>query len=235
MIKIKIADIVVEIDNKYEHIEWLARDFLTDDAPDFSVAATDEEIERERGDSCEEYSNGYLESIVIYRHIAEKLPLYDAVVFHAATISLDGVAYAFTAPSGTGKTTHTRLWLSYFGERAEYINGDKPILRFINGAPIIFGTPWRGKESYGGNKSAPLGGIVFLSRGEENIARELSPDDAIGALISQLYIPKCRETAPRALMLCNRILEKVKLVSLKCNMDKSAPKVPAHVLGVKGE
>lgn len=232
MLNIKIADVVVGIDNRYRHIEWLARDYVTDECREFVVSATDEDLEREAGMTEESYSPGYLESVVVYRKIAERLPFYDACVFHGAVLSVDGRGYAFTARSGVGKTTHTRLWLSHFGSRAYYVNGDKPIIRFRDGVPMVYGTPWMGKESYGTNTSCPLFGIAFLERGQENSAEPAMVDDVASLLVSQVYIPRGGAAAVRALSLCDRILSTVKLIRLRCNMDISAAGVAARAFGI---
>lgn len=232
MFNIKIADIVVGIDNRHRHIEWLARDYVTTEAAEFVVSATDQDLEREAGMSEIQYSLGYLESVVVYRKIAERLPLYDACVFHGAVLSVDGSGYAFTARSGVGKTTHTRLWLTHFGERAFYVNGDKPIIRFRDGVPMVYGTPWMGKESYGTNTACPLRGIAFLERGVENSAERAMVDDVASLLVSQVYIPRSGSTTLLALSLCDRILESVSLVRLSCNMDISAARVAAEAFGI---
>ncbi len=224
MFKIKIASLTVAIDNKHEHVEKLCRDFYSDEEPLFTVGASEKEIEKERSMYDEPFSDGYLESVVVYRNIAEKLPFYDAVVFHGAVLGLDGVAYAFTARSGVGKTTHTRFWLERF-KGAEYINGDKPIIRFIDGVPYAFGTPWRGKEGYGSNTCARLGAIAFLERAENNSACAVTSDEVAMKLMSQIYIPKAKEAAALALSVADRLLSSVRLVSLKCNLNPSSADV----------
>lgn len=234
MIKIKIAGLVVGINNKYGYIEKLAADYLTDEAPDFTVEATEEQIREEGGILDVKFSDGYLESIVVYRNIAEILPSYDAFVFHGAILNYEGAAYAFTAKSGVGKTTHTRLWLSEFGERVHYLNGDKPIIRFIDGVPYACGTPWRGKEGYGVNEMAPLRAIAFLERGTENFATEIPAESVVTRLVTQMYMPRSnRMGAILSMRLADRITKTVRLTLLKCNMDPSA----AHVslAAMKGE
>ena len=233
MLTIKVAEIPVGIDNRFRHIEWLSRDYLTDEEPHFTVSATPEELIREQSFTEEKFSDGYLESTVIYRKIAEQLAGYDAFVFHGAVLSVDGRAYAFTARSGVGKTTHTRLWLERFGERAFYLNGDKPIIRFIDGTPYAYGTPWRGKESYGTNASAPLCGIAFLERGAENKAESVDPDLVSTTLLSQMYIPRSGASAAKVLSMCSKLLDSVKLIRLECNMEPDAPIAPARAFGIK--
>lgn len=233
MLTIKIAGLAVGVDNRFRHIEWLARDYITDEPPLFTVSVTDDERLAEAARSSGDFSDGYLESTVAYRKIAEELPNYDAFVFHGAVLALDGRGYAFTARSGVGKTTHTRLWLSYFGERAEYINGDKPIIRFVDGTPYAFGTPWMGKESYGRNTSAALSGIALLKRGEENRAERIDPKGAVTELLKQMYIPKRADTARRSLLLLAKLIESTPVIRLECNMEQDAPAVAARGFGIE--
>lgn len=230
MITIKIADLSIGIDNRYQGIARLAEEYLTDEAPLFTVSASEDEIEKERAASDEPFSDSYLESVVVYRNIAERLPEYDAMVFHGAVMNLDGVAYAFTARSGVGKTTHTRLWCRRFGERVHYLNGDKPILRFIDGVAYACGTPWRGKERYGANEIAPLGGIAFLSRSEVNEAHEIAPGEVVTRLVTQIYLPKNPSALLKTMRLADRLVRSVRLVELGCNMDISAADVSFDAL-----
>ena len=225
MIVLKLAGLPIAVDNKYPFIEKLARGYFTDSEPLFTVSATDDEIRIEGENSECECSPGYLESIVIYRKIAEQLPKYDAFVFHGAVLSFEGEAYAFTAKSGVGKTTHTRHWLSALGEKVHYLNGDKPIFRFINDTLYACGTPYRGKEGYGVNEIAPLRAIAFVNRAKENFAIKTEADSAALKLASQVYMPSDPESAIRTLQLIDRLAHCVRLVELFCNPEPDA----AHV------
>lgn len=230
MITVKIADIPIGIDNRYEHIESISRDYITDETPAFTVSVTDVDIECEREMAEDDYSPAYLESIAVFRKIAERLPEYDAIVFHSAVLLKDGKAYAFTAKSGTGKTTHTRLWISEFGDDVRYINGDKPIVRIIDGVPYAFGTPWRGKEGYGSNESAPLAAIALLERAERNSAQIIDSDGGVIRLMTQIHIPKDPVRAMSAMRVADRITSSVRFVELKCNMDKEAAHIAAQTI-----
>lgn len=230
MITVKLAGLPIGIDNRYDHICKIASDYLTDDDPLFTVNATDEDIEKERAESSADFSKGYLESIVVYRKIAEILPRYDAFVFHGAVLNLEGKAYAFTAKSGVGKTTHTRLWLSEFKDKVHYLNGDKPIIRIIDGTVFASGTPWRGKEGYGVNETAPLCGIALLERGETNSAGVIDPSLGVIRLFGQIYLPKDTETLKMTMKLADRVMSSVKFIELKCNMDKEAAHVAKNAL-----
>ena len=107
------------------------------------------------------------------------------MMLHASAVELDGKAYLFSAPSGTGKSTHTRLWQSVFGEKARVFNDDKPALRLIDGTWYAYGTPWCGKDGININMKVPVAGICFLKQAPENRIRRLSADEAAQRIISQ--------------------------------------------------
>lgn len=216
MFRISLAGLTVEIDNKYGYIKALAKDYITEGEANFAVGCTAEEIEREANGV---YSPEYSESIVIYRKIAEVLPRYGAVVFHGAVLASDTQAYAFTARSGVGKTTHINNWLRAFGEEYHVLNGDKPILRKIDGKFYACGTPWQGKENLGVNEMKPLGAVAFLARGEKNEAKPIDSSLALMPFMSQIYIPNSEREAELALALAGEILDGASLFSLRVNMD----------------
>ena len=223
MFNIMLAGISVGIDNRYAEIERISQDFLTEKPPQFTVKATDSELEAElslgTGASAE-----LCESIVLYRKIAEKLSDFDALVFHSAIIVKDGKAYAITARSGVGKTTHMRLWLKAFGDEVYILNGDKPTVRKIDGTIYVAGTPWRGKEGYGRAGLVPLAGIAFLKRAAENFAECITPEQALDDFLAQIYVPK-HSGAIKTLALADEMLTRVPLIRLHVNMDISAPQV----------
>ncbi|WP_455057428.1 hypothetical protein [Jutongia sp.] len=140
---------------------------------DLIIQTSSEDIEYERKRSVREadqtgqeaeYTDAYLETLAVYRKIAEWMPMHDTLLFHGSVIAVDGKAYLFTAKSGTGKSTHTRLWREYFGERAVMINDDKPLLKITQDGVYAYGTPWNGKHRLSTNISAPLGHLHFKKR-----------------------------------------------------------------------
>ena len=134
--------------------------------------------------------------------------------------------YILVGESGVGKTTHTRLWLSEFAGEASILNGDKPLVRIIDGKAYACGTPWKGKEGYGRNEILPVAGIAFLSRGEKNFASEIVPGEAVTRFMSQIYLPKKDKSAlVKTMRLADKVIKGVKLVHLECNMEPEA----AHV------
>ena len=130
MPKYRIADLLIEIEARYDLTRDVCRNYLveTEEAPDFSVSVSDEEIAAVHA-GLEGYSLAYAENYAIFLRVANEAAERGAVLLHAAAIEVDGCAYAFSAPSGTGKSTHILLWRQRFGERVDIINGDKPIIR----------------------------------------------------------------------------------------------------------
>ncbi|MBP5581611.1 MAG: hypothetical protein J6X85_07500, partial [Ruminococcus sp.] len=140
--KYKIADKTVEVTSIYNEVHEYCSDYLTEDQADYSVTTTQADIDYEREKSAHEdavegiptrnFSDSYLEELAVYRKIAEKMIDYDTILFHGSVIAVDGAGYLFTAKSGTGKSTHTRLWREYFGDRAIMVNDDKPLLKITD-------------------------------------------------------------------------------------------------------
>ena len=226
MTVIKIAGIPIGLECRFAYTEGYVKDYVTDEEPIFTVSASDAEIEREYEISGIRIPPEYAENVVMYRKIAERLSDFDAIVFHGAVLEYGGVAYAVTAHSGVGKTTHTRIWLSEFGDEVKILNGDKPILRLIDGKPYACSTPWMGKEGYGYNAIRSLGGIAFLARGIENKSRKIAPSDAVMRFMNQVYLSKGNIlTLTKSMRVVDGILSLTPLYELECNMQPDA----AHV------
>ncbi len=229
MITIEIANLNIGIKYRYEFTRSYVLAYAADKEPDFTVEATDADLEKERLLADEPCENEYLEYVAVYRKIADKLSEYGGAVFHGAVIVLDEKAYIITARSGVGKTTHIGLWLEKFGERVYILNGDKPVIRLINGKIYACGTPWNGKEGYGRPGNLPLAGIAFLNRAEENSYVKLSPKDALVRFMGQIYMNNDNPlAAAKTLTLADKVLSEVPLYEFGCNMDISAAEMAAE-------
>lgn len=231
----KIADKVIEVTSIYNGVHEYCKDYLTDEKADFSIEITPDDIKYEKQKSDSEYayeglpmpnfSEGLLEETAVYRKIAEKMPDYDTVVFHGSVIAVDGQAYLFTARSGTGKSTHTRLWREYLGDRAVMVNDDKPMLRITDSGVTAYGTPYNGKHRLGTNTAVPLRAICILTRGDKNSIARIGRSDAYDMILQQVYRPKDPLQMIKTLDLVDKLTEKVLLYKLACNMDISAAEV----------
>lgn len=223
MFIIEIAQVKIKINNKYEYLNHFCKDFIiTSDNYDFEVSVNEDEIDNERKLAEEPFSNGYYESLCMYRKICYKMLDYNAFIMHAATIKIDDYAYMFLAKSGTGKTTHCRLLKEYLNDRMSFINGDKPIIKIIDGIPYAFGTPWNGKERYGSNTYAEIKALVFIERNEENSIIKLNGKDILPKVIHQILIPTSEYEVDKTFNLLNILLNKTNSYLLKCNMNIDA-------------
>lgn len=223
--KIEIANLTVEIKNKFNFLEDMCKNYLSQNAPDFCVEVSESEIEKERSLSDYPFEDGYLESLCAYRQIAENLPDYDALLIHGAAIEVNGEAFIFLAKSGVGKSTHIKLWRKLLGEKVKIVNGDKPIVRFIDGVPYACGTAWCGKEKWERNVKVPIKALCFVSRGEVDEILKITSDKAVTKLLRQTFIPKDSLRAEKALTLLDRLLQTTKQYHLYCTPNISAAEV----------
>ena len=241
---IKLAERSIGITSLYSSSENFCKGYLTEAEPDFSVEITADDIEYEKNKSARtdrlegravtSYRENYLETLAIYRKIAEKLPFYDTVLFHGSAIAVDGVCYLFTAKSGTGKSTHARLWRKVFGERAVMVNDDKPLIRIDEKGVVVYGTPWNGKHRLGNNMSAPLKAICILERDENNRIEQISKSQAWNMLIQQTYRPSSPEALAQTLFLLDNLSEKTELYLLGCNMEEDAAVTAYNGMNMEG-
>lgn len=222
----KFADIPVGIENRGEYLEHACKDYLIEnETPEFTISVTDKDLEYEQSRSEELFSKPYLEYIAIYRAFCEKAIDYNVVLMHGSVLEIGGHAYMFSAPSGTGKSTHARMWREHFGDRVTMINDDKPLLRFDGNDVYVYGTPWDGKHKLSSNKKAKLAGICFLSRGNENIINRINPDKALEQLVNQIYRPRDAAGLMKTLDYVDLLGKNVPLYEMKCNISEEAAAV----------
>lgn len=226
---VEFAKLNIRIDSKYDFTKRFCTEYLTDGEADFCVSVTDGDIQHEIDISEFTPSPAYAESICVYRQIAEVLPKLDRFVFHGAVIEYGGRGYVFTAPSGTGKTTHIRLWQKFL-DGVEIVNGDKPIFHIEDGTVTAYATPYAGKEGYQNHSSVALGGICIISRGTVNRIARLKPAEALSKLIRQIYIPSDPESANKTLELFDKLLTVLPIYLLECDMSEQAVKTSFEAL-----
>lgn len=152
-----------------------------------------------------------------------RLLLYDGIVVHASTIKFEDKGIIFTAASGTGKSTHVKLWQKHLGARVNVLNDDTPAIRLIDGNPWVFGTPWGGSSNIHCNDSAPLAAIVILQQNEQNSIRRLDIREAVALTAPRFFLPYIEEDLmARALSNVEKTLSSVPVYLLKCKPDQEA-------------
>lgn len=234
---ISLADIIIRIEPIYDYIKEYCRGYIVDGKEEFTVRTEPKDIcyERERSikDGLINLSDEYLETLAVYRKIVEKLPQFHILLFHASAIAVDGTGYLFTAKSGVGKSTHSRLWREYLGERAVMINDDKPLVKVTDTEVTVYGTPWNGKHRLGTNMSVPLKAVSVLIRERDNRIEEIKPEEVYGMLLQQCYRPIDQEAMRQTLFLVDKWMKLTKFYKLECNMEPEVAKMA--YLAMKGD
>lgn len=238
--RMKIADVLMDVSSQYEMLAEYCRDYIVEDSAEEvseRLVLTMEDIEKERaiaeksGESVPtlgsrqnipQYSPQYLETLAALRRIADFMPEKDCFLMHGAVIAWKNQGYLFTAPSGTGKSTHLALWKKYLGDQAEVINGDKPFLKVTEDEVLVYGTPWAGKEQWQVNKKVALKGICFLGRGEKNSIQKIDSFSAFPFLMRQVYFTDAPQSAGKTMELLDQMLKIVPLYKMKCDISKEA-------------
>ena len=236
MFQIEVAGFVIRLQNQYEDVRELCKDYITGDErkPDLIISASEAEIRREiEKQPGLFFGEAYGEEVVIYEEISNALPPFDAFVIHSSVIEVDGEAYAFAAESGTGKSTHTKYWKEVLGERLTIINGDKPIFRFVDDQLMAYGTPWCGKEGWQTNTSAPLKALCLLERAEENEIFPVKAVEHLGELMRHFHLPAGGYVDRVKLMeLIDRMIKTVPVYRLRCRNDVSAAETAIQYFGL---
>ena len=152
----------------------------------------------------------------------EELLGFNGIMLHSSAVVLDNKAYLFSAPSGTGKSTHTQLWLKYFGEKAYILNDDKPAIREFDGEFFAYGTPWSGKTDWNVNKKIPLAAIIFIERAKNNFAEKMNAVNAAKMLYYQGYSAQSEIRKIQFLDFIDKLISKVPVFKLGANMEEDA-------------
>ena len=235
---VRLAGINVAVKSIFDEVYDFCRDYLTDAPADVSVSVTPDDINYEKivnireaqieGIPVVEYADSYLETLAVYRKIVTKMLDFDTFLMHGAVIAVGDKAWLFTAPSGTGKTTHINLWLNNI-PGSYVVNGDKPLIH-IGDECTVYGTPWAGKEGMNRNVGVKLCGIVILNRGIQNHIEKVPMTRILPVLIQQSYRPKEKAELEKTLSLLSRLGKKIPMYQLYCNMDPEAAFVAYNVL-----
>ena len=148
------------------------------------------------------------------------------VLFHAAVVSRGGRGYMFLGKSGTGKSTHARLWLQHI-EGTALVNDDNPVVRIVgDGSLVVYGSPWSGKTLCYRNVSYPLGGIVMLSQAPYNKIQRLGGIQAYASLVASISGKRWDSRVADGLHETeNALASTVAVWHLECLPDEAAAKV----------
>ncbi len=236
----EIAGHTAEVTSLFESTPHQFSRYLTDRVPEFSVAVTAEDLRfeqeeldieaREEGFRRRQFTDPFLERAAIQRTFAEYLLQHNTLLLHGSTVAVDGKAYLFTARSGTGKSTHTRLWMEVFGSRAQMVNDDRPFLQITADGVIAHGSPWSGKHGLDSNISLPLAGICLLERCAENSIAPAAPEQMLPWLFHESYCPPDPAMEETYRNLVKTLAARVPLWHMLCNRNPDAARLSHRVM-----
>ena len=222
MPKYQIAGIIVEMNPIFERTAKQAKPYLIETTiePAFNLSLSIDKI-NELKNSYPHLSLDDLEYIFLgqlfYRYILK----HDGILLHSSCVVKNNKAYLFSAPSGTGKSTHTSLWLEEFKD-AYILNDDKPAIIYKDNVLYAAGTPFSGKYDISRNQLVPIGGICFLERSAENWIKEIDKKQAIFEILNQTERIPYEEDMNLILEHISNIVTNTKIYKLGCNISVDA-------------
>ena len=148
---------------------------------------------------------------------------HNVLSIHSSAIFVNGEGIIFSAPSGTGKSTHTALWKEHYG--ATIINDDSPFVSIVSDKIMLHGAPWAGTSGINKNISVPLRAIFFLEQSPRNEIVPLASLQALQLLLRELLKPCDRQLIDNTYTLLNLVLASVPCYLLRCTPDKEAAEI----------
>ena len=223
----KVAGLNVKVacDFEFKDLEF---PFPDEVIPDITIKITQNDIEKYRkltGVKTSKFTCAWMTTL---GKISDSLFNYNGLLFHAATFDVNGQGIAFSAKSGTGKTTHMLNWQKLYSDRMTIVNGDKPIIRFLNddfSTAYAYGTPWSGKERLWNDTCTPLKHICFIERSETNYVTPIDKSEAVSRIMKQIYMPQDPVALANTLSLIDKLLSCCKVWVIHCNMEEDSARV----------
>ena len=225
MKKYKFCNLIVEMDARYEPLCTQAIPYLYEGPNDADVVIPilDKTIEKYQA-LYPHLSIGECEYVIYGAYFYKELIKFGGILLHSSCVVKDGLAYLFSAPSGTGKSTHTSLWLKYFDD-AKILNDDKPALIIKDNTLYACGTPFSGKTDQNINEIYKVKGIAFLQRSETNWINKMDNKKAIYSLLNQTIRPNSEDVMDQAIAIIDRIVSISNIYEFGCNISLDAVKL----------
>lgn len=155
----------------------------------------------------------------------------NGIIVHSSAVVVNGKGIIFSAPSGTGKSTHTKLWEKHYG--AVVINDDTPAVRIVNNEVFVYGTPWSGSTIKYVNTKAPLKAIVMLSQAKENEVIQLKAAEAVQMLMPRVFLPyQDQKLMEMAMSTIEKLISLIPIYHLKCTPDFEAAELVKKCLKI---
>ena len=227
----KICGIPVECDFRFPVMTARAEKYLFENGskPAISIPFSQQNIDSLKTRQPD-LTNDDCEIIYTAEGFYYSLLYFGGFMLHSSAVVMDGEAYLFSAPSGTGKSTHTQLWLECFGSQAQILNDDKPAIMVRSSGITACGTPWSGKSDLNENLCVPLRGICVLERSPENFIEPLPPERSVFALLNQTLRPSDSERMTKLLDLLDEVTRNIPVWRMGCNISKEAAEMSYHAM-----
>lgn len=147
---------------------------------------------------------------------------HSTVLLHASVTRHEGMANLFFGVSGTGKSTHSRLWHQYVPD-SDLMNDDNPVIRILDGKAVVFGTPWSGKTLCYRNVQAPIRALVRLEQDPENQIDRLHSLQAYASVLAACSSIRWNHTVMDAIVpTVEKLAMTVPCFRLRCRPDQEA-------------
>ena len=212
----EIAGLKVEMNPKFNRMKRQSEAYKSSGEP---ILRIDSELNADPAlRSRTEEEREYILSCAAF--CREVIP-YGRFFLHASAVALDGEAYLFSAPSGTGKSTHTGLWLKQF-PGSYILNDDKPVIYPSCEGVSVWGTPFSGKTDLQVNGVLPLRAICFLHRGDKNSIAPVSCDRALAHILNNTYRPHSVKEMELLLDAAVKVAKSVSIFEMSCRAEPAA-------------
>lgn len=197
--------VLADIDEEWSQVQITCRDF---------TGVRPQESFSQQTWACAHFVIG-----VIFRY---RIIQFNGMIIHSSALKYHDQSIMFVAPSGTGKSTHVKLWHEYFKD-VTTLNDDTPAVRIIDNQPYVYGTPWSGSSMIHSTDSAPLKAIVIIEQAKENKIRQLGEQDAIMRLMARTFLPYFdKELMNKTISLFEKIILTSPVYLLQCRPDQEA-------------
>ncbi len=220
--KYSFASLVIEMNIRYEPLKTQSIPYLIeeDKKADVVIPLMDEMINKYH----ELYPNlsiGECEYVLYGAYFYKELLKHDGILLHSSCVVKDNYAYLFSAPSGTGKSTHTSLWLEVFKD-AKILNDDKPAIILKNDKIYACGTPFSGKTNLSINEAYEIKGIAFIERSKDNWINKMDQSKSIYSILNQTIRPEDEANMDLAINTIEKIVNKINIYQFGCNISYDA-------------
>lgn len=223
--KYNIAGIIIDMNIRFPRLKRQAEAYRYNGDKDADVTISfNDDFYRQKLIENPHLDYEMIEYIWMGSEFYNALIRFNGMLLHSSCIVYENKAYLFSAPCGTGKSTHTQIWLKRF-PGSYILNDDKPAVRITDRGVFVYGTPFSGKTDLNVNAEVPIGGICILGRDTTNHIHETTVEDALFNILNQTVRPVDEENMDMLLTTLDKVLAEIPVYRLYCNMELEAAEV----------